>query len=206
MTDTSAWTYRTSHHDGHVRQHLSRGDVRIVDATDDGITREQLQGIADEVWGLAQTYPPANPGTVTVTVKPPSAFLSSPDGRGYEAGNTKAFTAHMELNELTLTDLTTSSNAMPVARRVPTWTYTIAHEYGHAFTSRADVDEGDGKHVRLAFFKEWWLTTLAGGMSSYGASDPIEGYAEAFAEWSLTRGSTSNRAALSYAHRYRWAA
>jgi hypothetical protein len=208
VTDTSTWAYRRSvTRDGHTRQQLTRGIVRVVDATDDGITREQLQGIADEVWALSEKYPPANPGKVTITVKPDAEFEHEPGGPGYVAGSTAAFTADIELNERTLVDGSTSSrNTMPVSQRVPEWVYTVAHEYGHAFTPRDLVDSGDGMTIRPAFLKQWWTSVVsAGDMSAYGESDPVEGYAEAFAEWSLTHGSTSNRAARRYGRRYAWA-
>lgn len=200
MTDT--WTYHPT------PPTLTRGNIRIVDATTDhGVSREQLQGIADEVWALAQTYPPANPGKVTVTVKPSAALESSDDSDGgYVAGQTAAFTAHITLNEAVLSDDSPGNTSMPIAEHVPVWEYTVAHEYGHAFTSRAVADSGDGVHVAPEFIRQWLAIAYAGGLSMYGESSPVEGYAEGFAEWTLTHGDTRNRAARAYARAYAWPA
>jgi hypothetical protein len=42
------------------------------------------------------------------------------------------------------------------------------------------------------------------GAGRNNQNTPAEGYAEAFAEWSLTDGKTTNKAAQEYAKRFKW--
>jgi hypothetical protein len=90
---------------------------------------------------------------------------------------------------------------MPVSKNVPSALYVLAHEWGHAFPEKGDARN---THVHKDAVK-------AGGMTRYGKEGgngeeghASEGYAEAFAEWSLTDGQTTNEAAQEYARRFHW--
>lgn len=89
---------------------------------------------------------------------------------------------------------------MPASKDVNSALYVLAHEWGHALST---LDEADDKHTHRHAID-------AGGMTRYGrtGSDgvlaPREGYAEAFAEWALTEGKTTNAAARVYAEKYKW--
>ncbi len=114
-------------------------------------------------------------------------------------GETTIATGHMRINERVMTQKIWSG--MPVSSDVPSALYVLAHEWGHAFPNKGDARN---THVHKDAVK-------AGGMTKYGThggdgeeGHAAEGYAEAFAEWSLTEGKTTNPAALEYAKRFNW--
>jgi hypothetical protein len=113
-------------------------------------------------------------------------------------GETTISTGHMRINERVMTQDIWAG--MPVSKGVPSALYVLAHEWGHAFP---DKDDARNKHVHKD-------AVAAGGMTRYGTvgdndhNTPAEGYAEAFAEWSLTNGQTTNPAAREYARRFKW--
>lgn len=72
--------------------------------------------------------------------------------------------------------------------------YTLTHEWGHALDHN---DDSEAMHQ--------WGQSLD-GVSEYGLLAPREAFAEAFAEWALTRGGTSNQSAKAYASRNGWSA
>jgi len=98
---------------------------------------------------------------------------------------------------------------MPVGRSGPgqaeQWRYAMIHEWGHLIDPAArdhnlGVPSYEG-HQRVAQdMVEDWSEVL----SRYGASAAEEGVAEAFAEWFLTRGQTTNEAAQAYAAWLGW--
>lgn len=67
--------------------------------------------------------------------------------------------------------------------------YILAHEWGHALDRRRPDQQ---------------QALSAPDMSVKGQDSPSEAYAEAFAEWHLSRGRTTNRAARIYAKEYGW--
>jgi hypothetical protein len=84
---------------------------------------------------------------------------------------------------------------MPASGNVSISQYVLAHEWGHAVN---DEPFGAAPNYESA-------QARVAGMSDYGKSSPYEAYAEAFAEWSLTGGKTTNVAAQQYARDYGWA-
>jgi hypothetical protein len=74
--------------------------------------------------------------------------------------------------------------------------YVITHEYGHALM----FQHGHGGKARRLYGEK------VSGMSFYGESDYLEAYAEAFAEWALSGGKTTNVAARRYAEEFGWQA
>lgn len=84
---------------------------------------------------------------------------------------------------------------MPVWQSVTPLEYTVAHEWGHTWDQRFGEDvlwrEPD---FPVRFMPE---------MVPYGFTEG-EAYAEAFAEWFLTEGQTSNGAAKWYARKHGW--
>lgn len=67
--------------------------------------------------------------------------------------------------------------------------YVIAHEYGHSATLR--------EHIPDNLMSDWFydasgISETPTGISEYGASSPLEGIAEAYAEWFMTNGATRN--------------
>lgn len=74
--------------------------------------------------------------------------------------------------------------------------YQIAHELGHGMDYRSGHPGGREDGLRKRYDSS---------LSSYGKGDDGEAYAEAFAEWLLSDGRTSNPAAKAYAKKYGWA-
>jgi hypothetical protein len=114
-------------------------------------------------------------------------------------GETTLGTGYIRINEKVL--LQDFWPGMPVSKDVPSALYVLAHEWGHAFPSK---EQARNTHVHNDAVK-------SGGMTRYGThggkdaeGHAAEGYAEAFAEWSLSNGKTTNKAAQEYAKRFGW--
>jgi hypothetical protein len=113
-------------------------------------------------------------------------------------GETTLGTGYISINEKVLKQKTWPG--MPVSSKVSSALYVLAHEWGHAVPSKEEAREN---HIHDAAIE-------AGGMTKYGTTGvngvlvPAEGYAEAFAEWSLTDGKTTNAAAQEYAKHFHW--
>lgn len=88
---------------------------------------------------------------------------------------------------------TSADGFMPAQDDNPRWLYAMAHEWGHA------VDDADGLEQMMAAFSD-----DSYALSAYGNASPREAYAEAFAEWYLTKGRTTNKAARYYAEKFEW--
>lgn len=137
---------------------------------------------------------PAN-RELAIRVAPSSEF-------GWDVGGeTTISTGHMRINERVLKQ--DFWPGMPVSKDVPSALYVLAHEWGHAFPNKEDArNTHTHRHA-----------VDAGGMSRYGTHGGVdaeghaaEGYAEAFAEWSLSNGKTTNPAAIEYARAFGWEA
>lgn len=90
--------------------------------------------------------------------------------------------------------------------------YAVAHEYGHIYDF--SKNRGSAKALYNGLKGEWdkesntlggypWKTPYA-EMSEYGKSSPAEAYGEAYAEWMLTSGRTTNEPARAYAAYEKW--
>jgi hypothetical protein len=119
-------------------------------------------------------------------------------GRGV-GGETTISTGSMFVNERYL-DRDRVWRGMPISSEFTASQYILAHEWGHSLSTKDEADEAHTHNHAIE----------AGGMTTYGTHDhngvltPREGYAEAFAEWSLSRGKTTNPATLVYAERFKW--
>jgi hypothetical protein len=143
--------------------------------------RQTFLGNVDEL----QTKAPAG-RNLHILVAPSSEFEF---GVG---GETTLATGYMRINEAVFKRDVWPG--MPVSSNVSPVMYVLAHEWGHAFPSKEDArDQTIHRH-----------SISAGGMTRYGKTAPEESYAEAFAEWILTNGKTTNQAALEYAERFNW--
>jgi len=80
---------------------------------------------------------------------------------------------------------------------IPISTWTIVHEWGHA-TDRHLIDPEPPE-----LFETWSKPGVV-GMSQYGRYSREEAYAEAFADWVTSEGTTQNPATLAYAEFYQW--
>lgn len=80
--------------------------------------------------------------------------------------------------------------------------YTLTHELGHIVDNAHQHTFVKGQFGNRADEHIFHRSQLTNGLSGYGRSQPVEGYAEAFAQHSLHPGS--NAAANEYARRYGW--
>lgn len=92
---------------------------------------------------------------------------------------------------------------MPAAGRpggVEMWRYALTHEWGHLVDPSWTSDPNDPLARQAQQMHE-----IAGKhLSDYGRGDPTEAIAEAFAEFYLSRGQTTNPAAIAYAAWLHW--
>lgn len=154
-------------------------DSRVVHATD-----EDVEAIARRVDEL-HARNPVN-GSISVSVVP-QQNLASEDTRGM----TQRGTGRIFLSDLIFApDAQKEGNAgfMPSYEHAGVVDYTLTHEWGHAVDHLSDLES-----------IEVW-----NGGSAYGSESWREAYAEAYAEWDLTGGTTTSSAARAYAERYGW--
>lgn len=85
---------------------------------------------------------------------------------------------------------------MPSLKTVKPAVYVATHEYGHAHAN--SLTNEDRRSLDIMWSKH------RGGLSAYGRTMPEEAYAEAFAEWHVTNGSTTNADVRAYAEEYGW--
>lgn len=82
--------------------------------------------------------------------------------------------------------------------------YITAHEYGHAYDGQQSQVWPGGTRVHNLLKVATWNATKQ-HLSDYGRFyNQHEGYAEAFAEWSLSGGRTGNVAAQTFAREFGW--
>lgn len=167
------------------------GPHEIIFAGQGTLSPEKQQEFLGYVDHMQSKFP-AN-RELAIRVAPSSEF-------GWDVGGeTTISTGHIRINERVLTQQIWPG--MPVSKDVPSALYVLAHEWGHAFPDKADArNTHTHKHA-----------VAAGGMTRYGThggdgpeGHAAEGYAEAFAEWSLSNGKTTNKAAQEYALAFRW--
>lgn len=167
------------------------GPHEVIFAGSGTLSPEQQQEFLGYVDHMQSKFP-AN-REMAIRVAPSSEF-------GWDVGGeTTISTGHMRINERVLKEKIWPG--MPVSKDVPSALYVLAHEWGHAFPNKEDARN---THVHRD-------AVQAGGMTRYGTvggdgeeGHAAEGYAEAWAEWSLTDGKTTNPAAIEYAKRFHW--
>jgi hypothetical protein len=101
----------------------------------------------------------------------------------------------MDVDWLTMYRATSGHKSyMPTYYQYPNSIFTMTHEYGHMRDDRTEEQRtaDDGMVAGLP------------GMSEYGKTSDYEGYAEAYAEWILSYGETTNEVALYFARKYNW--
>lgn len=77
--------------------------------------------------------------------------------------------------------------------------YLMAHEYGHVRMALGDDNRREVARIGGAIVNNGGMD-----MSEYGLSNQAEAHAEAFAEWTMSGGQTTNRSARLYARDLRW--
>lgn len=165
-----------------------RNGGRVVRSRSPKADTDALRRVADQLDELDRRNPAEGRFTVTITPADDRTFAKH-DGEA-ETVRGEPF---IRIKDTALDDSRDRSGFMPAADDHGRLEYVLAHEWGHAIDHRDDMEslvEGLGDNST-------WL-------SAYGLTSGREAYAEAFAEWFLTKGHTDNKSAIMFAERYGW--
>jgi hypothetical protein len=158
---------------------------------------DALNAVAD-AWDLA----PLDKGG------PPRIEVHASDHHPLDIGTTSDVLAWVHANEAPVIHLIgaraewdtpyETDQPMPSEREISKIRYTATHEYGHLHMYANEMDEWHNV-INLYSKRE-----VRNDLSEYGRDTPVEAYAEAFAEYFGTAGSTHNAAALRFAADLGW--
>ena len=97
----------------------------------------------------------------------------------------------------------TADNQMAALSTLSDVRRVVIHEMGHINDKQMRRESGRSEHMMnvMDAATEWGTSSR---MSAYGRSSDVEGYAEAFAEWTATGGKTNNQAVLDYGEMFGW--
>lgn len=192
--------------------------VQLVDKTGKAgpFARDWLNAVArmQELYGLKpprklvveKNIPKDLIGTYSWVVQdlsPVKDFLSKAIGRKSLLDTTSMNNViHVNLNVMGGKNLTKNvrgsapGSYMDQAYTANTVDYILSHEFGHTY----EFSKGRDSSAK-ALFKD---SRVSKYMSKYGDSNYHEAYAEAFAEWHISRGTTNNPVAKAYAKHEQW--
>jgi len=167
--------------------------------SDRPIGQLRMGELFDAIDRLQTTNPSSDPLRISIR---PQHEMPGPPGVavGKAAGATIRGTGSIILSDRMIDDWNDPDlfgNFMPVRTSVPLGEYVVTHEWGHV------VDHSDEDPLAESWQNIVWQRN-AKYLSIYGNTEYSEGYAEAFAEWFLTKGQTTNVAAQAYAKEYGW--
>lgn len=154
------------------------------------LTRDQQDSFLGDVDFMQQHFGTEN--HMHINVSPRGKF-----DRGV-GGETTLGTGYMNINEDVALQRTWPG--MPISKQVSSARYVMAHEWGHSIDGPEKARETE---VHNHAIEVGGLTTY-GRTGADGVRAPAEGYAESFAEWALSLGKTTNKAALEYAEHFHW--
>jgi phage portal protein BeeE len=162
----------------------ANGPHQVVIRNGSGLTSSQVREVQDAADDLLASLPLVRPYKVVV----------NPRGEHRDAGHHTPGTVQIWADVFDGND-ERPGHYMPSVDRVSYLQYVLTHEFGHAMDYRKDHPGGqndgiDREHER--------------SLSGYSRQGSHEAYAEAFAEWVLTGGSSTNPAVREYADRYGW--
>lgn len=170
------------------------GEHQVAIRGGTNLSRSQEDKLVADVDNLIEIDPPPH-GPLRLRVATDAEFK-----RHNKADNVAGF-AFVGTSEIVLRDSTVGQDAplvdptwhnVNVAQNVPARTYFLTHEWGHI------TDENNDATRKIAFQE------TGGGPSQYGKKNEYEAYAEAYAEWMLTKGKTGFLSAKQYAEYYNW--
>jgi hypothetical protein len=189
-----------------ARTALIHGDRNhIVVGFSPHVPDAQLHKVAAITEQLHARHPVRGPLLVTVEdqhrLSNPEHLAESTPGAGFvrlsaDVFNDKAYARRMTKTRAQLAAEKaageTGGHFMPAAAGVDRVRYLLTHEWGHI------TDTGPAKGSRARFRQH------TADLSQYGRRSVLEARAEAFAEWELTKGATTNPAARAYAAAEGW--
>jgi hypothetical protein len=175
---------------GH-RADLSKGEISIFARTPK-IRREHLEHTARVVDRLQARWPIAGPVYINLdrheSLQDPQSSAETVRGRGHIRLSERVFTQPQDAS---------TEHLMPSRLHADRASYVLVHEWAHA---RDDEPPDSSRKWQM------YIEHAVPGLSLYALHSPAEAKAEAFAEWVLTGGRTSNEHVRSYARTYRWEA
>lgn len=205
LMDTARTMAGVSHRTGTLTRGpqivYANGPHRVIVSTN---KRFDHQSLLDEVDGLVQANPPRHDGHFRLAITPHDQMLNpAAFGETYRGENAVRISERaVEPNEI---PYHFTPGKMPVAQahQHSPLTYILAHEYGHV------LDIRDSEHAPWASDSagEDMYWRMLGDIPQYAQTSEHhygEAFAEMFAEWWLSGGTTSNQAAHVYAKRFGW--
>jgi uncharacterized protein with gpF-like domain len=186
-----------------------RGDVIVLDLEDIG--QEAFDVVTAQLSELIDGNPISARGmfveiveTVDETVNAAGSMTITKDARFY--GNMRLSAKQMRSSAIQKETGFFSRAGGIEARR-----YTIIHEYGHAIDAGdlllGGLSPADARRVQSAMSDKINLLgkhSRAGNLSQYGSTNIYEGYAEAFADFWISKGKSTNLATIEYAKAFGW--
>jgi hypothetical protein len=166
---------------------LTNGKATIR-SSDPRVRLADLEAVAEQVDDLHARFP--SQGRISIGVYPDNFPMSHEHADGQTIHGEAFIQIKARVWE---SEKTAADGFMPAQDDHSRWEYVLAHEWGHAIDHASPIDQ------LMAQFSEGSV-----GLSAYGQASPREAYAEAFAEWYLTKGHTTNNAALFYAEKFDW--
>jgi hypothetical protein len=161
----------------------------------------QIQTVLDTVDELQQVKPQPQ---VRVVIRPKSEF-----GLGTSDAQIHPWKHEITLAAEMLHATEHNQDVMPSAQGQSPVRYTLYHEWGHLTDPVSLGTRGVGPlhidHAESQRQMQMWREPGPSGRSGYGGKLPQEAYAEAWAEWHLTGGKTTNEWARRYADEFGWA-
>ena len=203
------------------------GPHQVIISGDAVVPEADLAAFQAHLDKLLTQYPPTRPMRVEIVAHAGMAKKWGKGGSPYGftqvgEGGTLAPVSTVVISDLTFADggvrketgkMTFEGGAdykMPSVSKVPSYIYTLTHEFGHTRDYRGSGGHHfQGHHDHLEDGHDHnhdddILHEHGGHMSGYGRTNPAESYAEAFAEWVNTDGKTDNPAVRAYAERFNW--
>jgi hypothetical protein len=176
--------------------------------TSKSMTQEDKKGLLSDVDNL-QTLQPLDSMQIDVVGRIPSNVAKERgfkyNGYNHPGGKKIVLTKETASNRTIYSKngiyLTDPTWHMPSRVDVPGASYTMAHEWGHAIAAR----KGDPLYLdsKISFSVTKGLAN-GGFLSTYGKKNNGEAYAETFAEFVSTNGSSTNPVVQNMAKEFSW--
>ena len=175
-------------------------DTGRLAKTGDRSGREEMQQVETVMGNLGTLYGDQAKPYVTVTMEPPPMRGVA----GLTRGTDHYPTQESEIEIFAMETRALAAGAyplwdgplMPSIKTVPPVVYIATHEYGHAHAASMTPEQRGRMGIMWSEHKA--------GLGSYGRFSQEEAYAEAFAEWHVTNGATTNADVRAYAQEFGW--
>ena len=206
---------------GHIRQWVASDPKigtqhTITDIGGSGFSTEEIENTIIPTFNRLQSTNPIK-GWVDLRLEKKLDHLPGDDSLGHVGGRTRLGTGSIQLSGKfagrTVDDIDVPFNT-PAARGHLWSEYLLTHEWGHALdqsksTARGyfgrgkpDIDYKPNEYGKRSLH----MFNTETAFSEYGHTNPMESYAEQFAEFRLSGGKTRYVGAQMYAKEFGWTA